>query len=128
MTDIIFRVRGLDEFASAIRRNPDVMVREISNFLTRAKAELKSYIRNDPWRLGMSGGGCPVKTGNLRDTHIYEQTPFRLMISPNETRAPYAEAVHRGRPWLEYSAKKATPKIEQLSNDLLKNIIADLIV
>lgn len=118
-----FELKGADEFREAIRRNPAKILELVGRFITRGLAEYKRVLIRNPWRVGMSGGGAPVQTGNLRDTHITEVSPFAGRIYPT---APYAESVHKRRPWLDYAKDTAQPNIEKLEGELLQDIVADL--
>lgn len=121
--DTFFELSGADEFREAIRRNPKKILELVGRFLTRGLAEYKRVIIRNPWRVGMAGGGAPVQTGNLRDTHITEVSPFEGRIYPS---APYSEAVHKNRPWLDYTEAQARPNIDKLEAELLQDIVADL--
>lgn len=118
------KVIGLDEFRAALARNPQLVVSEAKKLIQRIIAQYKSGIINNPWRIGMSGGGAPVKTGNLRDTHqTFFQSNFLGMIYPT---ADYAQHVHKKRPWMEYVFKNKMKKVEELEKDFLKAIVKDL--
>lgn len=114
------QLRGLQQ---AIRRNPQTVAREVGKFLARGIAVYNRGIIRSPWRVGMSGGGAPVKTGNLRDTHKKTVTPWSAKITPN---ASYAAAVHKNRPWLDYVFDTSKQEIEKLQIDLLEEITKDL--
>jgi hypothetical protein len=131
---IEYEIRGLREFEAAVRRNPQYVIQRGNLFITRGLAEYRRVIWRDPWRLGMSGGGAPVHTGNLRDTHQQEVGNLEGRIYPT---APYAAYVHgiegfarrrsyQLRPWLTYAFDTAMPAIEQhekeLANDILKQL------
>ena len=117
---------GADEFKRALNRNPALIINESKKFIQRAIAKYKSGVMNNPWRIGMSGGGSPVLTGNLRDTHITKIDNFRGSISVNQELAPYGKHVHKTRPWLEYVFNQKQPEIEELEKDLADVIIKDL--
>ena len=65
MAQEILTIKGLKEFEEAIRRNPKVALSEGRNFLVRGIAVYNKLILRNPWRVGGSGGGAPVDTGNL---------------------------------------------------------------
>jgi len=117
------KIEGITELQSAIRRNPQKVLSEIKKFIQRGIAEYKSGIINNPWKVGMTGGGSPVLTGNLRDTHLTQFTALQGRIYPS---ADYAKYVHKGRPWMDYVFKDRMPNIEKLEDELLKNVITDL--
>jgi hypothetical protein len=123
------KFEGLTELQSAIKRNPQKVLSEIKKFIQRGIAEYKRGIINNPWKVGMTGGGSPVLTGNLRDTHLTKFTNLTGMIRPatkdNEP-APYGKYVHKKRPWMDYVFKDKMPNIEKLEDELLKNVITDL--
>lgn len=123
------KVNNLDRWQKAIQKSPQVVQQEAGQFLSRARAFLARTIQNSPWRLGASGGGAPVDTGNLRDSHRYTFQAFQLTIAPI---APYAQYVHDGtgkmkaRPWLAYAIenneqninKEAQAMIDRVANKL----------
>lgn len=123
---------GMRELKAAIARNPSVVLDEARKFLTRGLAAYKRGIIRAPWRIGGGGGGAPVRTGNLRDTHITEIGGLEGSIGPNTQAAPYAKFVHhgtrymQGRPWLEYVRTSKNSEITSLYRDMLKAITGDL--
>lgn len=121
--DTFFELKGADEFREAIRRNPQKILDLVGRFITRGLSEYKRILIRSPWKIGMSGGGAPVDTGNLRDTHITEVSAWQGSIRPS---APYSEAVHKKRPWLDYAKETASPNIDKLEAELLQDIVADL--
>ena len=129
-----FSLKGLQELKAAIARNPRKTVEEAGKFIVRGLAVYRGYIMSNPWTKGRSGGGAPVDTGNLRDTHQTEIDTWKGRIFPT---APYAAYVHgiEGyprkrsyplRPWLDHAKDKGESKIEQLQQDMLDAIIRDL--
>lgn len=123
---------GLDELKAAIRRAPQTAAEEAKKFLVRGIAVYKKGILNNPWRISTSGGGAPVDTGHLRDTHITSIGSYQAFIGPSLQAAPYAKYVHegtrkmKGRPWLEYVKQDKDSEIEQLYKQMLTNIVKDL--
>ena len=114
---------------------------ELAKFFIRAKAKYISTIISNPWRVGGSGGGAPVDTGALRDSHQSGSKieKFSLVIGPDERVAPYAKYVHgrrpgevnkrtgvKSRPWLNYAFDKNEEAVRQLGDDMLKNLVRDL--
>lgn len=116
----------------AIRRNPTMVRQETNNFLVRSQAVLKQNINQDPWRVGGSGGGSPLLSGNLKKSHEYTLRPFELRIDVNERKSDYARYVHggtrnmEGRPWLRYAEQNSESKINAHAKTLLENIVNDL--
>jgi len=134
-------VSGLKEFENAIKRNPKTTIRQINIFFVRSIAEYRKIIMRQPWRVGGVGGGTPVDTQALRDSHQSGTKISRLeaSIGPDQNIAPYAKYVHgrkkgeintrtgvESRPWLTYAFNKGDRKVRLLQNKLLKNIINDL--
>jgi HK97 gp10 family phage protein len=123
---------GLTELKLAIKRNPQRVVAEARRFLTRGIAAYNRGILRNPWGLLDSGGGAPVATGNLRDTHIRTVEQFKATIGPNLSTAPYAVYIHHGtkkmkaRPWLDYAYREKKGEVEQLYRDMLSAIVRDL--
>ena len=136
---------GVNELRAAVNRNPQKVLDEARNFLSRGLAAYKSGIINNPWRIGGDGGGAPVsndprygrafqrqRSGNLRDSHETEINGLMGRIYPNTDRAPYAQYVHYGtgrmqaRPWLDYVKRAKEGVIEDLYRKMLGNIVGDL--
>lgn len=122
---------GLSGLQAAVRRNPVRVLAEARLFLTRGMAEYKKGIIRNPWRVGGSGGGAPVRTGNLRDTHYTRIDRLQAAIGPAGF-VKYAQYVHRGtvharaRPWLDYVKREKQPAIETLYRGMLQRITRDL--
>lgn len=127
------RIIGLEDFKRAIKRNPRFVVNRVNRYLVQGMAAYNRGILRSPWQLGnTSGGGAPVNTGNLRDTHIRTISRFEARIGPNVARAPYALYVHDGtrriqaRPWLDFVYRTKSREIERYYQDMLKDIVKDL--
>jgi len=120
---IEYQIQGLKEFEAAIARNPTFFAIRGGVFIVRALAEYRNVIWRKPWRVGMSGGGVPVATGNLRDTHNQAVQYLMGRIYPT---ASYAHYVHRGRPWLSYAFEQADSKVQEHEKDLADAIIEEL--
>lgn len=139
MADYNIQVLGLKEFQAAIVRSPQLVARRVQEFLVRGMAVYRSGIKNDPWRIGMSGGGSPVAAihgGNLRDSHQVTFETFNARIFPT---AWYADYVHgwdgqafssRGlqlRPWMDYVYAQKYGEIKKLEETLLEDLVKDLV-
>ena len=122
--DYSFSIKGLDELKKAIQRNPEVVKNAVGIFLKKGMEIYNRVIMNNPWRIGMSGGGVPVATGNLRDTHRLEYKTWEAVIYPT---ASYAEGVHKTRPWLEYAFDKGGKEVELLEGEMMDTILKNLI-
>ncbi len=116
-------LKGDKKFQQALKRNPETVLREVKKFIQRGIAEYKKGIINNPWRVGMTGGGSPVLSGNLRDTHLTKITSLRGRIYPT---ADYTKHVHKNRPWMDYVFKDKMPDIKILEKELLDKIVTDL--
>lgn len=129
MAEYTVKVFGLTEFQAALKRNPALILLEINKFLIRAIAAYNSGILNNPWRLKTGGGGAPVYTGNLRDTHQKTISKFQASIRPT---APYAAFVHDGtrfmkaRPWLDFVKDSKDKEVKVLEENMLDTIVKDL--
>jgi len=121
-------IQGLKELSLAIKRNPRLVMNQSKEFMRKGIAEYMRTIRGTPWRLGGSGGGAPVDTGNLRDSHLPPiYGTWEAEIRANNTgNAEYAGALHKKRPWLDYAQEKNKGAIEKLEGDLLKQIVDNL--
>jgi len=128
------RVIGVKEFSRAIERNPRKVKDELAKFFIRAKSEYNQTMMRNPWQVGGSGGGAPVDTGALRDSHQSgtKIRPFKMTFGPDERIASYAGYVHEGtnrmkaRPWLNYTFDKKERKVRDLADDMLQTIVKDL--
>lgn len=122
---------GLKELQAAIKRNPQRVLSEARTYLTRGIAEYKRGIIRNPWRIGGIGGGVPVRTGNLRDTHHTTISNLSAAIGPDKFNR-YAKFVHGGtrrmqaRPWLDYVQREKEGKIEEHYRVMLTNIVRGL--
>jgi len=122
------KIEGIKELKMAIRRNPEQVAKYSKEYIRKGLAAYMRTIRGTPWRVGANGGGAPVLTGNLRDSHLPPiYGTFEGEIRANNTgNADYATAVHKGRPWLDYAKEKNQSAIEKLQDNLLKDIVNDL--
>jgi len=122
------KIEGLQELTNAIKRNPKQVIKYSKNYIRKGLGAYMRTIRGTPWRVGANGGGAPVLTGNLRDSHLPPiYGTFEGEIRANTTgNADYASAIHKGRPWLDYAKDKNQSAIEKLQDDLLKDIVNDL--
>jgi len=123
MAEFKTEIIGIEDFQRALVRNPQLIISESKKFIQRAIAKYKSGIINNPWKLGLGGGGAPVLTGNLRDTHLTNISNFEGRIYPS---ASYSKHVHKNRPWLDYVFSSKMPEIRDLEKDLLNVIVKDL--
>ena len=130
MAKIEAKIIGLEAFRRAIARNPAVVIKESKDFLVRAMALYKKEIRSRPWQAGAkSGGGVPIDTGNLRDTHRTEISKLSAKLYPT---ANYAKYVHEGtsrvdaRPWLDHAKNAQARNVQELEGRLLDRITRKL--
>lgn len=139
--NLTIKINGVKEFGRAIKRNPQKTIDELGRFFVKAKAKLTATIIRNPWSVGGSGGGVPVDTGALRDSHQSGSKieKFRLIVGPDERVAPYAKYVHgrgygevnsktgvKSRPWLNYALNRNEKEIRKLADNMLKNLVKDL--
>ena len=132
MANYEIKLLGMKEFELALARNPLLIKTELKLFIQRALAKYTEGILRNPWAVGATGGGSPVLTGNLRDTHVTEIGNFEGRIYPNTNKAPYALFVHEGtgkmkaRPWLDYVKKSKNSEILELEKQMMDKLIKDL--
>jgi hypothetical protein len=129
-----FDLKGMDQLRKAVAENPQRVATSVAVFIKRAVAEYTRIIWNNPWKMGMVGGGVPTATQNLRDTHLIRAMPWDGLIKAT---APYAGYVHgwdgatknvKGvqlRPWLDYAFVQGQPSVDKLEEELLNNIMSD---
>jgi len=115
-----------DSLKRAIHRHPTIVAQETKNFLYRANTRLESKAGSSPWRVGGSGGGVPVATGNLLRSHKSKFEPFKLTYYQDNKKASYGKYIHPKRPWLEWTAKQSEKDINRDAERLLKNIVDSL--
>lgn len=121
--EVKFDEQQLRSLEQAIKRNPQKVLTEVGLFLARAIASYNRGIIRNPWRVGGTGGGAPVATGNLRDTHQKTVSQWSAVIEPT---ANYARPVHNKRPWLDYVFNTQQQEISKLEATLLENVTQDL--
>jgi len=127
--DIKFNKADLRALKIAIRQNPQRVKKYAGIFFPRAMREYNKEINREPWEIGESGGGSPVDSGRLRDTHKKDISPWEASIRPT---ADYAPWVHGGtskmeaRPWLDYAFREAKGRVEDHADDMLKRIVKGL--
>lgn len=128
---------GIQELKAAIARNPQNVLNHARIFLVRGLKEYKEVVIRNPWQMGSSGGGAPVQSGNLRDTHQTKIDGLRGTFGPNLSVAKYAAYVHgiegmprkrsyQLRPWLDYAKMTAEHKVEKHYRQMLKDIVGEL--
>jgi len=118
----------------AVDRNPEKTRTELNRFFIRGLAEYRRGINNNPWRMGMSGGGAPKKSGYLRDSHTDKIQAYRASIGPTALYAPYVHGVegyprkrsYQLRPWLDSVKTDKQKDIDELAMKMLDNIVKDL--
>ena len=110
----------------AIKRSPQRVAKESKVFLYRASNELERNAGQSPWKVGRSGGGVPVATGNLLRSHKSKIEPFKLTYYQDERKADYGKYIHPKRPWLTWVQMKSASKINNDAEKMLKNIVEDL--
>ena len=121
-----------EKLTRAIQKFPQEVKDATDIFLVRASSFYKSSIVQSPWRLSSAGGGSPLDSGNLKKSHEYKIEPFKLVISVNERKSPYASFVHDGtykmqeRPWLDYAVKTQENKINSEAKELLQRVTDEL--
>lgn len=123
-------VQNLNRIRAAFKQAPETVRAEARKFIIRAMSTLRSIVWNDPWRVGNTGGGVPVLTGNLRASHRTELDDFTGVMFPDQTVAPYARAVHEGhgnveaRPWLDYAERTGQKEVNEQAAQMVQDIAA----
>jgi hypothetical protein len=114
----------------AFRTAPTEVANEGKIFLTRGLSEYKRIaLQTKPWKVGQSGGGIPVATGNLREQHRTVISRLTGRFGVGQTRVKYAGYVHDGtrkmeaRPWLEYARIKADGAVKKHYKVFMDNIL-----
>ena len=125
--------KDLRSLRKAFNNSPDLMRRKGGQLMTRLKANLQQRIIRRPWQVGGLGGGVPVATGALRDSHYYKvsATSMEAGLNPHVTEL-YGRYVHDGtskmeaRPWLDYAVEKEESNTNQLVNNFLDDVVQGL--
>ena len=124
------KIIGAESFRRAIARNPIFVTKASKIFLVKAMALYKKEIRSMPWAVGTkSGGGVPIDTGNLRDTH---RTVFKGLSAKIYPTATYSNYVHGGtnkmdaRPWLDHAKNAQDSNVKILESKLIDSINKNL--
>jgi hypothetical protein len=124
----------------AIKRNPTAVRNGALLFMRDSINSYWRAINNTPaWRVGESGGGVPVATGNLRKAHQKEIAPFesKVFVNKSKTKAGkynYANLVHDGtpggqmeaRPWLTMARESMSPNVKRYMQKFLKDVVLNL--
>src|SRR6185369_15807379 len=119
----------------AFATTPQAVMREGKIFLQRGLSEYKRVaIQTSPWRVGQSGGGIPVKTGDLKEQHRTVINGLEGRFGVGDKRIPYAEYVHGGtpggqmksRPWLDFARMRANSSVEKHYKAFMNNILAHI--
>lgn len=132
MPQFNIKTKGFKELERAIKRNPRRVREELEDFFVDAMRIYNTGIIRSPWKVGGSGGGTPVDTGHLRDSHQREINTWQARIYVNPSRVKYATYVHEGtwrmkeRPWLDYVFNNKMNEIHRRERKLYDNIIKDL--
>lgn len=125
--------KGIDELKKKIISQPKKTYDGIQIYLVRAQNVIQGIYTKNPWRVGGSGGGVPVKTGNLlkKGTGLKIET-FRRIFTVDDKKVDYADDVYSGRgsmkarPWLEHAKTTGDKDIEKLQVELLNNISKEI--
>ena len=125
--------KDLRALERAFSRSPEMMRTEGLRMMNRINVGLQRQIIRNPWRIGGAGGGVPVDSKSLRQSHRYEVKPEQVKISVDQAKAKaYGWAVHEGtskmqaRPWLDYSLEREEQNIKNLADDFLNRVVAYL--
>jgi len=126
-------VKGLNQLRRAFRKNPDYVKRRGLKLMKNIKEKYKNQIIRSPWEVGESGGGVPVRTKALRDSHQYRVSPTRMTAGIPEYKAKeYGIYVHEGtskmdaRPWLDYAHEKLESDREKAFKRFLGDVVNNL--
>lgn len=117
----------------AFKKSPKLISRELNNYIIRSLAEYKRIAVGSPWKIGQSGGGIPVDTGNLKERHRTTINKFVGKFGVPANSVPYAYAVYfgekgrQGRPWLAYAQSQAEPTVKKLYDKMGDNIIKNIV-
>lgn len=123
---VVVSIKGLDGLEKAVKKFPAESKTELSRFFQRGLSAYRSGIKNSPWKVGGSGGGSPVRTGGMRDSHTEKIEPYRAYVRAT---AKYAMFVHEGtykmkaRPWLDWVRKDKQKDIDKFSVNMLDNLV-----
>lgn len=131
---ISIEFKNIDKLKRNIIAHPRKSFDEIQEYLTKAQIVIERIYTKNPWRVGGTGGGVPIKTGNLlkKGTGLEIKTMSRGFYV-DDAKVDYAEEVYegrknmKGRPWLHYAGEKGEKDIEKLQVKLLNNIVENII-
>ncbi|MCX6785920.1 MAG: hypothetical protein NTZ18_03670 [Candidatus Komeilibacteria bacterium] len=133
MAEQAVEIVGLKEFQTALARNPQKVLDEVKRFFVRGMAHYRRVvIQTAPWKVGESGGGAPVDTKNLVQSHVTKYNELSATFGPDQQIAPYAKYVHEGtvkmtkRPWLDWAKDRAQEDVLQEAKKLLDTLVKDL--
>jgi hypothetical protein len=149
----IITIEQLDSLKKAIQRNPTKVKEYVKEFFQDTITVYARAVINNPWRIGMSEGGVPQGSGNLRDKHRATYGDWLATYGVNESEVPYAKYIAEGtgiyvghkrylanmegigwrwtdgmpaRPWLDKAVENNEEKVNKLEDVLLEKIVNDL--
>ena len=114
----------IKQLTRAFEKFPKKVKIEGKLYLVRGLREYKKVaFQSSPWRVGQSGGGVPVKTGNLKEQHRTKIKDLEGRFGVSDKRVKYAPYVHKYRPWLDYAKNKADKSVEKHYKVFMDNIL-----
>ena len=127
------------QLQEAIEKSPKAVHKAGAQYIQKGITEYEKIVKRSPWRVGQSGGGAPVRTGDLKTankkTFDFNRLIGRLGVDEKmgaraEYRSKevskvidYAVRVHKKRPWLDYAQLKAENEIEKLYQDFGNEVL-----
>lgn len=129
--NIRIRKSDLEALRRAFNNSPDTMKKHSDRLITKIDRETKKIMFRNPWEIGGSGGGVPVDTKYLRQSHQSRRSPYEMKIWVPGSH-PYASYVHEGtrkmeaRPWMDYAADKVEGSIDGEIRTFLDSVVSDL--
>lgn len=126
-------LEGEKQLRAAFKENPEEVKRLGGKMMNNLKTAYQRQIIRSPWRIGGTGGGVPVDTGSLRDSHQWIANQTRMEVRVPESKADaYGWAVHEGtgdmeaRPWLDYAQEQLKTEREKELSNFMDGIVNNL--
>ena len=125
MIKVSIQVEGLDK----VKKKFTIMPRKVGQAISKAIKESAFIIEGEAKTALTIGPTRAIKTGTLRSQNtVRELSDIRASIYPL---VQYAVLVHEGtkrmrpRPWMEVAAKEATPRVQEIFDNAVEEILKD---
>jgi len=126
----------IEDLQKAFEKSPKEVITLGRQYIADGIAEWQSKSGSFPWKVGMTGGGIPIRTGDLFEAHTktidFNKFEGKFFVDPNKRArseygvdkvVDYATKVSEKRPWLDWTAEESSEKITKMHGKLADDII-----